>query len=341
MRGVDGRVQRTPDAQKQSLNGSVSFPIWKALSSDIFSTIGVMTDSDQLPKWQHTPDIKIPHKLVNDLVNVVVDYYREHIRRDVQDGRLKPARGWLFLQGLLVAAMQTYASICALLAEKRPKPLMLQANVLGRSLFEIFTTVMALTDDIDTGTNILLREYIKMLAVDYRRQVARFGDDPSCKEYLSVFRTRLDDLVNSSDVPADVVENPDVIANEWPTPGRMLRKKKPYVSGTRHTALKAIYDAHSSNLSAQAHARMAAISMAMLVDTPEMRWNPGQDESNIVTTALLHVACLLTELEFAGGYPHHPRLAELWTYLRTGDGEAQEIWALRYEQIVAMLPPAA
>lgn len=45
-----------------------------------------------------------------------------------------------------MSAMQTYASICILLADKRPKPL-LQANVLNRALFEVFATIVALTED--------------------------------------------------------------------------------------------------------------------------------------------------------------------------------------------------
>jgi hypothetical protein len=297
--------------------------------------------NDGLPTWQHKPSIRIPHKVVNDALNVVVEYHKEHVRRDVEAGHLTPSRGWLFLRGLLISAMQTYAAICALLSKKRPKPLMLQANVLGRSLFEILTTVMAVVENIGGRTDVLVREYVKMLAVTYKRYVDRFGNDPSWAEYLSVFRTRLDDLVKSTKVPADVIVNPNVIQDEWPTPGRMLKgtaKNPPFVTESRHSVLKALYESHYGHLSAQAHARMAAISMAMLVDHPEERWNPGQDESNIVSTALLCVACIVTEIEAAAGYPHHSRLAELWTYLRTADGEAQEIWALRYDELVASLP---
>ena len=81
----------------------------------------------------------------------------------------------------------------------------------------------------------------------------------------------------------------------------------------------------------------------MLVDTPEQQWNPGHGESNTVGSALLFVACmhpsfrsgravcLLSEIESAGTYTRHPKLAELWTYLRDLDDEAKELWTLRYE----------
>ena len=75
--------------------------------------------------------------------------------------------------------------------------------------------------------------------------------------------------------------------------------------------------------------------MALLVDDPDSQWNPGYGESNIVSTALLFLACILSELEAAGGYQRHPKLAELWTYLRNIDGEATDLWALRYEALLA------
>ena len=91
---------------------------------------------EELPIWkQELP--ATPHKLLNNLVKVLVEFYGEHLRRDRADGRLQPGKAWDLLRGFLIAAMQTYASICILLAEKRPKRLMLQADVLNRALFEI------------------------------------------------------------------------------------------------------------------------------------------------------------------------------------------------------------
>ena len=72
------------------------------------------------------------------------------------------------------------------------------------------------------------------------------------------------------------------------------------------------------------------MAVALLVENPESQWNPGAGESDIVSTALLFVACLLSELEAAGAYVPHPKLLELWSYLRDMDGEAKDLWALRY-----------
>ena len=84
--------------------------------------------------------------------------------------------------------------------------------------------------------------------------------------------------------------------------------------------------------SAQAHGRIAALTVALLVDDPDSQWDTG---SNIVSTALLFLACVLSELEAAGGHQRHPKLAELWRFLRDIDGEAKDLRTLRYEALLA------
>jgi hypothetical protein len=59
------------------------------------------------------------------------------------------------------------------------------------------------------------------------------------------------------------------------------------------------------------------------------QWNPGLGESNLVADAFLYMACILSELESKGKYAEHPRLRELWTYLRALNDEAEELWRLR------------
>jgi hypothetical protein len=124
---------------------------------------------DDFPQWkQELPEF--PHKLVNDLATLLTDFYKEHIRRDVNDGKLPPY-AWTLLGGLLTSAMQTYASICILLAEKRPKPLMMQAGVLARALFENLATVLALTEKPDERALIFLSRSHQ----DVRREVQARG----------------------------------------------------------------------------------------------------------------------------------------------------------------------
>ena len=294
---------------------------------------------EDLPKWTRPPLPRIPHRLLNEPFNLVVEFYKEHIRRDVDARRLQPPDFWLMCRGMLIAAAQTYASICILLADKRPKPLMLQATVLNRSLFELLANVLAITEAPDRY-RILVREAWKAHALRYRYLVSRFGADPAWTEYLDVYKRGIPIIAQHSGISSQEQQNPNLIPDLWPTPGVMVYgrqrgKVPPFVSGSRRAVLKELYEFHYSVQSAQAHGRAASMAIAVLVDNPDAQWNPGQGESYIVVIALLMVVCLLSELELAGGYARHPKLAELWTYLRDVDNEAKELWALRYEHIVS------
>jgi hypothetical protein len=170
------------------------------------------------------------------------------------------------------------------------------------------------------------------------RLTARFGNDPKWAEYLEVFRKGLAIIAKEMHLTPEEEKNPDAIADEWPTPGVMVyghprRKIPPFVSGSRLAVLKEVYESHYPHQSAQAHARMASLAVAMLVDEPSQQWNPGYGESHIVSTALLFVACILTEVEHAGRYAPHAKLLELWTYLRELDDEAKELWELRFAEL--------
>ena len=98
--------------------------------------------------------------------------------------------------------------------------------------------------------------------------------------------------------------------------------------------MRELYQEHYAGQSAQAHGRGVSSAMALFVDSPEGHWNPGQGESNIVSIALLMMACMISELETAGKYERHAKLAELWTYLCDMHDEAKELWDIRYQHMV-------
>jgi hypothetical protein len=293
-------------------------------------------DVKEPPRWkQNLPGF--PHKLLDDLLSLLVEFYKEHLRRDIDTGRLTPTDPWVMLRGLLLAGMQTYASICILLAEKRPKRLMLQAAILNRALFETLTTVVVVTEDPAPRGQMLAKDYYRTLALTYAHRAERFGSDRKCAEHLQAFCEHLDNIAQKLALPPEFVQDPKKI-EEWPTPGIIVRGRPgrgiaPFVSGTRLLVLEEIWKFHYGGLSAQAHGRMASVAAAMLVDDPSLQWNPGLGESNIVVDALLFMACILSEIEFAGGFKHHPKHAELWSYLRDGNDEAKELWRLRHEDL--------
>jgi len=288
------------------------------------------------PAWKNDLP-SFPHKLLNEPLQKAVEYRLEHLRRDALSGVIGPFNLWLVLRGLLLAAMQNYASVCMLLSSKRPKPLMLQAGILNRSTFEILVNISALLED-PGRIDILNRESFKDLALRYKSEVAKCGDDPKWTEFLSVFRKNLESSATVVRVDPALIDSPGEITERWPTPGFLIfgddrRKIAPFVSGSRQTCLAALYRRHYPHQSALAHQRIAAVSAAMLVDSPEMQWNPGHGESHLVVDAIMFLICILTELQAAGGYRAEARLLEVWTYLREIDEDAKELWRLRYESL--------
>ena len=290
------------------------------------------------PVWkQELP--ALPHKLFNDAVNPVMDFYKANLEIDARRGRLQPVNYWVVNRGLLLSAAQTYAAVCTLLADKRPKPFLLQAGILDRSLFETLASVMYLGEAPAERTAVFELEAYKSHALRFRRYERRYGTDPEWKDYLDVYRQGLAKM--SAMIPSHYSHDPDSIPDTWPTPGIMIfgrhsRSIPPAISGSRREVLRVLYQEHYDHQSAMAHQRAAAVSSAMLTEHPEAAWSPGHAESHFVVNALTVLGAILAELQTAGAYPRHPRLAELWAYLRGMDMDAQELWAIRYESLVSL-----
>ncbi len=276
-------------------------------------------------------------KMYAEPLEVVLRFYKTHLQRDMQDGKLK-GDAWFFVRGFLVSSIQSFAAICALVSEKRPKPLVLQAQILNRALLETLGNLLALLEDPEPRFTTLMREAFKGNMIELAKLKRLYGEDKTWTEYL----TRREEgttiwAAQGGFTPGEVAK-PENIKDFWPTPGIMLYGSKrlgiaPMLSGERKAVFQEIYETHYSGLSEQAHQRMAAIGLATLVDEPSQQWNPGHAESHTVSTAMLFLACMLSEIEGAGGYERHAKLRELWTYLREIDGEAKELWTLRYERL--------
>ncbi|MEO5823112.1 MAG: hypothetical protein ABIT71_21625 [Vicinamibacteraceae bacterium] len=296
-----------------------------------------MTTPDECPKWK--VDLPaFPHKMIDTPLALVCDFYLEHLERDAKAGRLAPTAFWVICRGLMLGARQGYASVCLLLAEKRPKPLLLQAGILNRSLFETLINIAALVAE-PARIRILEREGFRTLALRYEDHSGKHPSDSKWKDYLAVYRANLDGLAARVDVTAAEVANPSAIALEWPTPGRLLfgqpsKKVAPWVDGNVADVLKKLYAQYYPHQSELAHQRIAAVSAALVVENPDEQWNPGHAESDLVSTAALLLACIVAELQSAGNYAKHPKLAELWGYLCELDEEFKDVWGIRYSSLV-------
>jgi hypothetical protein len=198
----------------------------------------------EYPKWKHEAP-HIPFELINKPLMIVVEFYKEHIGRDVSGGRLKPYEYWFLMRGFLISAVQSYAAICMLLAEKRPKRLMLQADILCRSLLETLANVLALSEAPKKRSRMLLREAFRNQALRFLRLRERFQEEDKWKGYLEVYEKGLKQWAREIHLSRSVEKNPRSIRDDWPTPGVMIYGKNkipPCIRGTRREAIKEIYD---------------------------------------------------------------------------------------------------
>jgi hypothetical protein len=156
-----------------------------------------------------------------------------------------------------------------------------------------------------------MREAYKNYATRFRRLQDRYGQDPKWTDYLNVYEKGLKLWACEIRLSRSWAKNPDQIQDRWPTPGVMIngdrrRKLPPFIRGSRRGVLKEIYDYHYGSQSEQTHQRATAVAVAMLVDNPENQWNPGHGESDIASTAMLFLTCILSEIEVAGKFTAHP-----------------------------------
>jgi hypothetical protein len=195
---------------------------------------------------------------------------------------------------------------------------------------------MAICEAPKQRTKILLREAFRNQAETLQKNTQRFGSEEKWKDYLTKHSEGLELFAKEMRVSRKYIKDPKAIREQWPLPGKMIygnqgRKLPPFLHGSRLRAFREIYESHYGSQSEQAHQRMAALGVAQIVDNPETQWNPGHGESNIASTAILFLTCVISELEHKGRFAPHPRLRELWGYLRDLDDEAKDLWLIRYK----------
>jgi hypothetical protein len=272
---------------------------------------------------------RIPHSLTHHLTDLLGTYYQEHVRRNRSDGTLDPPETWQLVYGFLLAAKQTYDGICLLVEHKRPQPLLLQAVVLKRALFEYLINASVLLQNPKANTAELLRDAYRTNAVTNLSRQIRFGDDERWRAHFEAIASLLDRDAERLQLKPSEIEQPRTI-RAWPTPGRLIKTR---VTGALQQVLQNLYDNHYGVTSAHSHGRAMATSTAIVVAHPEYELYPDQP-SHHVTTAQTMLACLWAEVSAAARFDVNPKLLEYWGYVRLYDDEAAEVWALRYRSLL-------
>lgn len=128
----------------------------------------------EYPEWKHDLQ-KFDFQMYAKPLKIVLEYYKEHLRLDTEDGRLRPAKVWFVVRGLLISAIQTFGAMCALLAEKQPRPYLVQGGILNRSLLEGLGNLLAVFEAPTKRTEVLERSAYKnqALRVSGKKEVRR------------------------------------------------------------------------------------------------------------------------------------------------------------------------
>jgi hypothetical protein len=133
--------------------------------------------------------------------------------------------------------------------------------------------------------------------------------------------------------------DPEKYLRQWPRPRELFLgkgKAAPLLTGERASVFEEVYYLWYSNLSALAHQRLAAAAQAYLSDDPDSPWAPEWIASNIVTSTLLFMACILSEIEVAGEFEPNVHLRALWARLGPVSDVTERLLSLRYRRVLKL-----
>lgn len=277
--------------------------------------------------------LSVSHKTINDPLMKASRYFMEHVRRNVKDGSLTPELFGVTVCGLLISGVQTYAAICALVADRRPKTLPLQASILVRSLLEALGNLLALSENPQKRSFLFGCDGYRSAFEEYERLKAIFGNVPKWKDWLAQSDQLLKDHARLLGLTAQQSKDPAKhLPQRWPTPGKLL----PMLTGTRLDAFKRLYEFWYATLSGYAHQRLRALSAALISDDPSLQWSPGRIESKVVSEATLFLLCILSEVEILGGFQPNVNLRVAWERVRSLDDMAETMVKARYEKLLRL-----
>lgn len=277
----------------------------------------------------------VSHKTIDGPLMKASRYFKEHLRR--REGSLQPELFWITVRGLLISGEQTYAAICALVADRRPKTLPLQASILVRSLLEALGNLLALSEDPQERSLLFGFDGYRSAFEEYDRLKTGFGSIPKWKGWLAQSEQLLKSYATLLELTPQQANDPvKHLPQRWPTPGGLLNKKKPMLTGTRLTAFKQLYDFWYATLSGYAHQRLRALSAAFITDDPSLQWSPGRIESNVVSEATLFLLCILSEVEVLGGFEPNVNLRVTWERVRPLDDISATMVKVRYGKLLGL-----
>jgi hypothetical protein len=285
----------------------------------------------------------VPFAAVGKQVNASFKYLRAQIEhlpgpkvRWSRSGQMKD-----LLYGFVISTEQLYSSTISVMADTRPKQIVLAGGVLARAVLEGVCNLFALLEDPTVAPGLFLRDdfLTTHLRVEYRKR--RFKRDDAKEvaklhnygDHLGLSAAEIKDPEGKKD--------PKVRLSQWPTPGKLLKRTKtPQIQGERRLVFKELHGFWYSSLSALSHHRVAALQMAVYTEEQPDEATFLMAKSATASLALVAALSVLSEVEVALGIAPSPSLRAAWGLVRDIDELSQAVHDLRYEKLLG-LPPRA
>lgn len=280
--------------------------------------------------------IKIPgktdvqFKAIGDPLDSAFRYFHAQVER-------LPGRGWPrsgevndLLRGFVTSTHQLYAATILLMADDRPKPLILPAGIVARSLVEGLGNVLAILDAPATAPALFRKDdYLNTYKkAGYHR--GRFGSTPGYKDDAR----KLAEYGRDLKLTEDEIANPEKLLAPWPAPGRLLSRD--FLAGERRQVFEEIHGFWYRSLSALSHHRIAALQVAVFTEERPNEETFVMVKSVTASLAIVVALCVLSEVEAFCGLEPSPPLRAAWERVRSTHDIVTSVYRIRYARLLKM-----
>jgi hypothetical protein len=187
---------------------------------------------DEKGRRREEPKIAGKHEIhfqdIGDALHSAFRYFRAQIEH-------LPGRGWPksgdvrdLLRGFTISTQQLYAATIMLMADNRPKPLVMPAGVVARALVEGLGNLLAILEKPESAPALFFRDDYLNASRRVRYYEERFGSRPGIEKE----KRMLAEYARAIKLSPEEIADPEKNLVEWPTPRRLLRQER--LTGERH-----------------------------------------------------------------------------------------------------------
>lgn len=251
---------------------------------------------------------------------------------------------------LILTATNVYNAMIYLCADTPKNPLRkpeyaLVLPSLSRVVLEALLTLVFTLDDLKARTERYHRSGWRDSLEELDRIRTRYGSDPSWQGYISELETLLqgfkdelkitdDDAKKTSDKRIKEKEKP---IKRWPPLREMKQEKE--LSSDRRVFLEYLQDWFYRELSQDAHLSFRGLvrSSGYLLSQMKRENDPGemaQRKGKSICTTVVLLLSLMSEIEVEFSFGLDKRLRDVWDIINSVFPQGQEIYDMRYADIL-------